>query len=80
LDTLIFVQVCRTIDKNFSIFNSSIGSEEQMRAMETTKGGLCCKKEVLKKEVLKTRGPEEADVIRSTLLRSWSPEPDVIRS
>jgi hypothetical protein len=51
-----------------------------MRAMETTKGSLCCRKEVLKKEVLKTRGPEEADVIRSTLLRSWSPEPDVIRS
>jgi len=34
---LIFVQVCRTIDKNFSVFNSSISSEEQMRELESTK-------------------------------------------
>jgi len=35
---------------------------------------------IWRKEVLKTRGPEEADVIRSTLLKSWSQEADVIRS
>jgi len=29
---LIFVQVCRTIDKKFSIFKSSIGHEEQMKS------------------------------------------------
>jgi len=32
---LIFVQVCRSIDKNLVSLNSSIGSEEQMRAMES---------------------------------------------
>ena len=30
---LIFVQVCRTIDKNFSVFNSSIGYEDQMKSI-----------------------------------------------
>jgi len=34
---LIFVQVCRTIDKNLVSLNSSIGSEEQMRAIESTR-------------------------------------------
>jgi len=34
---LIFVQVCRTIDKNLVSSNSSIGSEEQMRVMESTR-------------------------------------------
>jgi len=33
---LIFVQVCRTIDKKFSVLKY-IGSEEQMRAMVSTK-------------------------------------------
>jgi len=28
---------------------------------------------------MKTRGSKEADVIRSTLLRNWSPEAEVIR-
>jgi len=34
---LIFVQVCRTIDKNLVSLNSSIGSEEQTRAMKSTR-------------------------------------------
>jgi len=34
---LIFFQVCRTIDKNLVSLNSSICSEEQMRAMESTR-------------------------------------------
>jgi len=34
---LIFVQVCTTIDKNLVSLNSSIGSEEQMRAMKSTR-------------------------------------------
>jgi len=34
---IIFVQVCRTIDKNLVSLNSSMGFEEQMRAMESTK-------------------------------------------
>jgi len=39
---------------------------------------LCCKRTFLSKEVLKTRG-FEADVIRSTLIRSWTSEVEVIR-
>jgi len=42
--------------QKFSVFNSSIGSKEQMRAMETTK----------RKLVLQERGSEEANIIRST--------------
>jgi len=42
--------------QKFSVFNSSIGYEEQMRAMTITK----------RKLVLQERGSEEADVIRST--------------
>jgi len=34
---LIFVQVCRTIDKNLVSLNSNIDSEEQMRPMESTR-------------------------------------------
>jgi len=34
---LIFVQVCRTIDENLVSLNSSIGSEEKMRAMESAR-------------------------------------------
>jgi len=37
LDMLIFVQVCKTIDKNLVFLISSIGSEEQIRAMESTR-------------------------------------------
>jgi len=35
--------VCRTIDKNLKCLFKSIGSEEHMRAMESTKRILCCK-------------------------------------
>ena len=56
LDLLIFVQVCRTIDKNLSVFKSSIGSgkpnEEQWNLQ---KGSLCCKKASEEKEVLKKK-------------------------
>jgi len=44
---VIFVQGCRTIDKNLSVFKSSIGSEEQMRAMEFTKRKLVLQESVL---------------------------------
>jgi len=42
---LIFIQVCRTIDKNLVSLNSSIGSEEQTRAMESTRRRLEASKE-----------------------------------
>ena len=42
------------------------------------KGSLCCKEAFWRKEVLKTRG-SEADVIRSTLIRNWTSEAEVIR-
>ena len=57
LDMLIFVQVCRTIDK-----------KEQCNQQE---GSLCCKKEVLKTsgskkaDVVRSSSPE-ADVIRGS--------------
>jgi len=41
----IFVQVCRTIDKNLVSLNSSIGSEEQMRTMKSTRRKLETSKE-----------------------------------
>jgi len=47
---LIFVQVCRTIDKNLVCLNSSIGSKEQMTAMDQQKGSL---------KRLKKRGSED---------------------
>ena len=37
LDMLIFVQVCRTIYKKFSVSLKHKVLEEQMRAMETTR-------------------------------------------
>jgi len=40
LDMLIFVQVCRTIDKNLY---QDYGSRRTKRAMKFTKGSLCCK-------------------------------------
>ena len=41
---LIFVQVCRTIDKiSYMSLNQVLVLEEQMRAMKFTKGRLCCK-------------------------------------
>jgi len=75
---LIFVQVCRTIDKNFSVFNSSIGYEDQMKSIGIYK------KEAwrhLKKRGFKDKSfwRSEAEVIRSILIRSCSPEADVIR-
>jgi len=60
LDMLIFVQVCRTIDKNLSFYKSSIGSgrtnEEQWNLQ---KGSLCCRKASEEIEVLKKRGYED---------------------
>jgi len=46
---LIFVQVCRTINKNFSVFNSSIDSEEQMKSNECHKKEACIARKHLKK-------------------------------
>jgi len=53
---LIFVQVCRTIDKNLVCLNSSIGSKEQMTAMDQQKGSL---------KRLKKRGSEDKRFWRS---------------
>ena len=41
---LIFVQVCRTIDKNLSVFISSIGSGRTNESSGIYKRSLCCKK------------------------------------
>jgi len=65
---LIFVQVCRTIDKKFSVFNSSIGFVEQM------KSNGCYKKEAcIARKHLKTRGSEDQKL---TSLEALSSEAD----
>jgi len=46
---LIFVQVCRSIDKKFSVFNSSIGYEEQMKSNGCYKKEACVARKHLKK-------------------------------
>jgi hypothetical protein len=52
----------------FNVFNSSIGSEKTNESNGNYKKEACVARKHLKKEVLKTRGSEEADVIRNTLL------------
>jgi len=59
--------------QKISVFNSSIGSEEQMRALEFTKRKLEAYEE---KRFYRS---SEADVIRSTLIRSCSLETDIIK-
>jgi len=49
LDMLIFFQVWKTIDKKFSVFNSSIGSEEQMKRNGCYKKEACIAWSHLKK-------------------------------
>jgi hypothetical protein len=51
---LIFVQVCRTIDKNLSVFNSSIGSGRTNESNEIYKKEACVARKHLKK-----RGSED---------------------
>ena len=51
---LIFVQVCRTIDKNLSVFNSSIGYGITNESNETYKKEACVARKHLKK-----RGSED---------------------
>jgi len=68
---LIFVQVCRTIDKKFRVFNSSIGSEEQMKCNGCYKKEACVAWRHLKK-----RSSEDQKL---TPLEASSPEADVIR-
>jgi len=70
---LIFVQVCRTINKNLSVFKSSINYEEQMRATKFTKRKLCCKKaseeeSVWRKYHLKKRASEDHQKL---FTKSW---------
>jgi len=62
---LIFVQVCRTIDKFFSVFNSSIGSEEQMKSNGCYKKEACVTRKHLKK-----RGSEDLKLTSSEALSS----------
>jgi len=47
---LIFVQVCRTIEKNLNVFYSSINSEEQMKSNGFYKKEACVARERLKKK------------------------------
>ena len=61
--------------QKFSVFKC-IGSEEQVK--EIKRKLLCCKEAFWRKDVLKTRG-SEADVIRSTLIRTCTSEAEVIR-
>ena len=46
---LIFVQVCRTIDKNLNVFKSSVGSGRTNESNEIYKKEGCVAKEHLKK-------------------------------
>jgi len=46
---LIFVQVCRTIDKNLSVFKSSIGSRRTNESNEIYKKEACVTRKHLKK-------------------------------
>jgi len=46
---LIFVQVCRTIDKNLSVFKSSIGSGRTNESNEIYKKEACFARKHLKK-------------------------------
>jgi len=64
---LIFVQVCRTIDKNSVSLKSSIGSERTNKEQgNLQKGSLCCKKasEEKRLKIIKSI------LIRITLVRS----------
>jgi len=66
-----YANICTSVQdyrQKFSVFNSSIGSGRTNESYEFYKEGS-----------LKTRGSEEADVIIRTLLRSCSPEADVIK-
>ena len=45
LDMLIFVHVCRTINKNLYVLNSCIGSGRTKESNEINKGSLYCKTE-----------------------------------
>jgi len=70
-----YVNICSSVQdhrQKFSVFKC-IGSEEQIRTMKSTKWKL-----VLQESILIKRG-SEADVIRSTLIRSWTSEAEVIR-
>jgi len=69
-----YANICSSVQdyrQKFSVFNSSIGSGRTNESNEFYKEGSL--------KHLKTRGSEEADVIRRTLLRSCSPEVDVIK-
>ena len=78
--SIVYANICSSVQdhrQKICVFKT-IGTEEQMRAIESTKWKLVLQKSILVKEVLKTRG-SEADVIRSILIRSWTSEAEVIR-
>jgi len=54
LDMLIFVQVCRTIDKNLSVFKSSIGSRRKNES-----NGIFKKETYVARKHLRKRASEE---------------------
>jgi len=58
---LIFVQVCKTIDKNLSVFNSSIGSGRTNESNEIYKKEACVARKHLKK-----RGSEDHQKLKAT--------------
>jgi len=66
---LIFVQVCRTIDKKISVFKIKHRFwKNKWRAMNFTKRKLVLQERLWTKEVLKII---RSTLIRSTLTRSW---------
>ena len=80
---LIFVQVCRTRDKNLSVFKWSIGSEEQMGAMKYIKRKIEFQESIWRKEVLKiTRSRRHQKHSHQKLFaRSWHHQKlEIIRS
>jgi len=75
--------VCRTIDKNLSVFKSSIGSGRTNESNGIYKKEVCVARKHMKKwgyEDKRFWRSLEADVIISTLIRSCLPEADVIIS
>jgi len=59
---LIFVQVCRTIDKKLSVFNLRKGFEEQMKSNEFYKKETC----VARKHLNKRASEEEEHLNKKT--------------
>ena len=76
-----FAKICSSVQdhrQKFSVFNSSIGSGEQMRAMKSTTRKLELQGSIRRKEVITTRGSEDHQKLTSSEALS-SEAVDVIR-